>query len=189
MGDQVTTSKNGFAIGLGKWLGTLALTVLGAVSITGYYNTNETVTEVIDGTEVTRQVASGAQLRIDGRPHFFTDTIPLTMTGGLSKYDLASVDPADYFTGSGYLTRVSVQWITAPAGGGSDVAFATGLNTATGTVVLNNVTNGTGSSTWLDPSSGTRWNGAYRLKVASLTNPTSSGSGYLLIEGYEDVAE
>ena len=206
MSDGATTMKSKLVIGLKEWLGAAAIVILGGASLGGTLNFNEVVSTVKDGVSYEEIVMTGATISINNRLHYFTDVIPLTMTGGnTGKGDMVSLRASDYFTGSGFITSIGVSWIYAPAGGTSDIWFATGTKTATGNIALqsnggvafgpqswsklDNISNSTGSSILLTGTGALRWNGAYRLKMGSLTDPTSSGSGYLIISGYEDPAE
>ncbi len=191
MSDSATTMKSKLVIGL-KWLGAIGLTVLGGINVAGNYNVQEKLTQVVNGVNTTLQVQSGSIVKLGGRVHSFSDTIPLTMSGGQMNYDLASIDPADYFSGSGVLTTVAVMWKSAPAGGTYDVSWATAPKTASSSTIIRTFDNRaiqTGTIVLFNTGSGIRWNGGLRLKVSSLTNPTTSGSGWILIEGYEDISE
>lgn len=197
MSDGATTTKGKFRIGTGLVsLGVVALSVFGGAQLRGaldFTNKNGEGSVVKNNT--------GAVLSVDGFTHYFSHRIPLTMTGGQKNYNLALVFPRWFgISGSGVLTGISVEWVKAPAGGKFDVDFSkcksgSSPNANTGSVTdttaiqnLDNVISATGAS--LSYLTGALvFNGDDCLKVASLTNPTAAGSGYLMVQGYDTRAE
>ena len=174
-------------IGL-EGLGVLALVILGGIQLRGPIDV-DTLSD--PGT------ATGVVLKENGQTLEALDMIPLVMTGGLAKYNLAIVDLADYgITGTGVVVTASISWVKAPAGGTSDIAISKCADMATptassGTLLPNgnNLSNSTGSLVGLFGTGAVRVNGADCLVVKSLTDPTSSGSGYLIISVAEDPSE
>ena len=197
MSDNATTSKGRLKIGL-AFLSGVVLTVMGGIAIRGPENTitrtGGNPTAALLGTN------TGAVQQVNGVTVAFRDVIPLTMTGGKAGYNLALARMKDYkITGSGMLTTALVSWIKAPAGGTSDLAISkcqsgasyTTLHAASGTLLPNgnNKANSSGSTVGLSNTGAVIVNGDDCIVVKSLTNPTSSGSGYLIIEGREDMSE
>ena len=205
MSDGATTTKQALYVGLAKWLGTVGLLVVGGIQIAGPSNTVERVTVVQGGTQYVQVVQSGAVTKVNGITHNFVDTIPLTMTGGKMNYDLAYVCTDDYgISGSGIVLDAGVMWIRNPAAAKVDIVYMKTPSTASGTantfvigVLTDNMTIATGSLAIRGTMSGSavlngsysRWNGAECITVKSLTNPTSSGSGYLILRGTDDLSE
>lgn len=195
--------KSKLYVGLAKWLGTVALLVYGGVQIAGPMNTVETITTVNPNTlqTQTQRVASGVVLQSNGMTVLAIDFIPLTMTGGVHTYDLAAISPDDYgITGSGVIIDVGIAMVRNPAAAKFTIAFAKSAKTASSSLVLattNNLTVATGATVIRGAMSGSLvtdgsykiWNGADLLTVKSLTNPTATGSGYLIIRVMDTPAE
>lgn len=198
MSDTATTTKGKLSVGFAKWLGVAALVVLGGISIRGPINTITRLGGAPRGALL--GTATGAVQQVNGVTVAFRDIIPLTMTGGKAGYNLASVRLKDYrISGSGMVTTAMLAWVKAPAGGTSDIGINkcqsglsyTTIHAASGSVLPNgdNLTNSSGGLIGLSGSGAVRVPGHDCLVVKSLTNPTTSGSGYLIIEGREDPSE
>ncbi len=203
MSDGATTTNHALYVGLAKWLGSIGLLVLGGIQIAGNLNVQErvTVTDKNTGQQISQRVASGVVLQTNGLTVRFYDWIPLTMTGGVHTYDMAYVCPDDYgIVGSGIVLNVGLDIVKNPAGGKFTIAYQKAPKTASSSLVLASTQNrsvasgavflaGSASGSSVNNGSYSRWNGADCIAVKSLTNPTSSGSGYLMIEGRDDLSE
>ena len=205
MSDGATTAKNKLYIGLAKWLGTAALIVYGGVQIAGPADVIERTT-IVDrqtGQQVTAAFQTGAVIKVNGITHHFIDTIPLTMSGGAANYDLTWICPDDYgISGSGITLNAGISMVRNPANAKFDIVYMKTKSTASGSspLVLSSLDNltvasgslvlrGTASGSEVNNGSYSRWNSADCIAVKTLTNPTSSGSGYLILEGMDDLSE
>lgn len=195
MSDSATTTKGKFRIGLAKWLGTLALVVYGGITSYGWMNSVSRVGGSVVGARLGTN--TGQVLQVNGVTMNARDVIPLVMTGGKLNYNLAKVRLKDYgIVGSGVLLSANVHWKKGPAGGQIDIAISkcrsdASPNANSGTLLPNgnNLTTGTGTVTGLFGTGAVRVNGDDCIVVKSITNPTTSGSGYLMIEAQEDLSE
>lgn len=192
MSDNATTMRSRLKIGL-SMLGVAALSIFGGMQLRG----PQDFTNRNPDTGAIERTSTGAVQRVNGFVTNFRDVIPLSMTGGKLTYNMASVRLKDYLiVGSGSLSTASIHWVKAPAGGGIDIVIGkcasdSATATSSGTVIPNgnNLTNSTGAYVGLTGTGAVRVNGVDCVQVKSLTNPTSSGSGYLIIGGSEDPSE
>ena len=166
-------------------IGTAALTALATgvmLYVSGIITTERSVNFApVSGVE------TGVTLQLNGVTQDKIVTTALTNTGGVAAYDVLSL--ANPFGSTGALVGISVECGLVPKPMNIDVGFTTAVKTATASTIagLNNITLGTGSHIYVSSSGTTLWNGAYRLKVGSLTSvPTTTGNDCVLrYRGYD----
>lgn len=195
MSDKATTTGGRFSVGYRAFLGLTALVVLGGIAFSGPINSITRRGGSLGGALLGTNTGSVRQ--VNGATVDARDVIPLTMTGGKAGYNLAKVRIKDYaITGSGVVFTAQLHWKLAPAGGTSDIAISkcrsdAAPNASSGTLLPNgnNISNSSGSLAGLFGTGAIRLNSDDCIVVKSLTNPTSSGSGYLIIGVAEDLSE
>ncbi len=195
MSDGGTTTKGSFRVGLAKWLGGLALVVLGGINSYGAYNV---VTRAPTATHPLLGTNTGHVLQLNGMTVQGYDMIPLTMTGGKANYNLALARLKDYgISGSGVALTAAVAWVKAPNVISTDLAITkcrsgASPNAVSGTLLPNgnNVLSSSGSGLMGVVGTGAvRVNGDDCISVKSLQAPTAAGSGYLIIDVRDDPSE